>query len=139
MSELISNEKVKARHFHATKRSIDDLGTLNNGGAFNDVYKDIYPPELQLKVEHSGTHATFLNLDIPVKDGMFIYKLFDKRDAFPLFIIYMPYKFGRNCDEILSELLSHLHLDIPSHLLIYSNKGQNPSAGIELKICFLLY
>ena len=44
MSEFISNEKVKARHFHATKRSIDDLGTLNNGGAFNDVLKDIYPP-----------------------------------------------------------------------------------------------
>ena len=91
MPEFISNEKVKARHFHATKRSVDDLGTLNNGGAFNDVYKDIYHPELLLKVEHSGTHATFLNLDITVKDGMFIYKLFDKRDAFPLFIICMPY------------------------------------------------
>ena len=29
--------------------------------------------------------------------------------------------------------------DIPSHLLGYSNKDRNPSAGIELKICFLLY
>ena len=27
MSEPISNDKVKARHFHATKRFIDDLGT----------------------------------------------------------------------------------------------------------------
>ena len=26
-----------------------------------------------------------------------------------------------------------------SHLLGYSNKGQNLSAGIELKTCFLLY
>ena len=44
------------------------------GGVFNDVYKEIYPRELQLKVEHSGngTHATFLNLDITVKDGVFI-------------------------------------------------------------------
>ena len=32
MSELISNDKEKARHFHATKRFIDDLGTLNDGG-----------------------------------------------------------------------------------------------------------
>ena len=78
---LFQIDKVKARHFHATKRFIDDLGTLNDGGVFNDVCKDIYPPELQPNVEHSGTHATFLNLDITVRDGVFVYKLFDKRDA----------------------------------------------------------
>ena len=50
MSELISNDKVKACHFHATKCFIDDLGTLNDGRVFNDVYKYIYPPEVQLKV-----------------------------------------------------------------------------------------
>ena len=37
ISELISNDKVKVRHFHATKHFIDDLGTLNDGGVFNDV------------------------------------------------------------------------------------------------------
>ena len=90
MSEIISNDNVKARHFHATKLFIDGLGTLNDGGVFNDVYKDIYPPKLQVKVKHSSTHATFLNMDITVKDGVFIYKLFDKRDAFPFFIVRMP-------------------------------------------------
>ena len=35
-------DKVKVRHFQANKRFIDDLGTLNDGGVFNDVYKDIY-------------------------------------------------------------------------------------------------
>ena len=49
------------------------------------------PPELQLKVEHSGKHLTFLNLDMTIKDGVFIYQLFDKRDAFPFFIVCMPY------------------------------------------------
>ena len=105
MSELISNDKVKARHFHATKRFIDDLGTLNDGGVFSDVYKDIYPPELQLKVEHSGKHATFLNLDITVKDGVFICKLFDKRDVFPFFIVRMPY-----IDSIIPKLLFYFAL-----------------------------
>ena len=62
MSELISDDKIKACHFHATKPFIDDLGILNDGGVFNDVNKDIYPTELQLKVEHSVTHATFFNL-----------------------------------------------------------------------------
>ena len=37
MPELISNNKVKARHFHAAKRFIDNLGW----SVFNDVYKDI--------------------------------------------------------------------------------------------------
>ena len=78
ISELISNDKVKARHFHATQRFIDDLDTLNDGGLF------------KLKAEHSGKNATFLNLDIMVKDEAFLYKLFDKRDAFPFFIIRMP-------------------------------------------------
>ena len=88
MSEFISNDKVKARHFHATERFVDDLGTLIDGGVFNDVFTDIYPLELHLKIEHSGTHTTFLNLDITVKDGFFIYKLFDKCDAFPFFIVH---------------------------------------------------
>ena len=91
MSELIDLDKVKARHFHSTKRFIDDLCALNDGGEFGRVYKDIYPNELELKVEHSGSHASFLNLDITIKEGLFIYKLFDKRDAFPFSIVRMPY------------------------------------------------
>ena len=61
-SELISNDKVKARHFHEAKRLIDDPSTLNDGEVFNDVYRDIYRPELQLKVKHSDTHDTFLKV-----------------------------------------------------------------------------
>ena len=72
---------MQARYLHASKRFIDDLGTLNDGGVLNDVYKDIYLPESQLKIEHCGAHATFLNTDITVKDGVFVYRLFDKHDA----------------------------------------------------------
>ena len=52
------------------------LGTLDDGGVFSDVYKDIYHAELQFKVEHSGNQATLLNLDITVKNGVFVYKPF---------------------------------------------------------------
>ena len=45
MSQLIWNDKVKARIFHATKRFIDDRGILNDRGKFNGLYKDIYPSE----------------------------------------------------------------------------------------------
>ena len=58
---------------------------------FNSYNKGIYSKELQLKVEHHGTHATFLDLDITVENNIFRYKLFDKRDAFPFFIVRMPH------------------------------------------------
>ena len=32
----------------------------------------MYRSELQLKTEHYSTHATFLNLGIIVKDGVFV-------------------------------------------------------------------
>ena len=92
MSELISNDKVKARHFYATKRFIDD------GGVFNDVNKDICPSQIKTKswtlwytFLHSGTHATILNCYITVKDGVFVYKRFDKAEAFPFFLIRIPF------------------------------------------------
>ena len=44
---------------------------------------DIYPKELELKVEYQGDHATFLILDITINDGIFIYNLFDKKIRFP--------------------------------------------------------
>jgi hypothetical protein len=91
MSDLILTDKVKARHFHSTKRFIDDLCAINDGNLFGTVYRNIYPEELELKVEHSGTHATFLNLDITINEGIFVYKLFDKRDAFPFSIVRMPH------------------------------------------------
>ena len=91
ISDLISTSKVKARHFLSTKRFIDDLCAINDGGEFSRSYQLIYPDELELKVEHSGNHASFLNLDITIKDGIFVYKLYDKRDAFPFSIVRMPY------------------------------------------------
>ena len=91
MSDLISTDKVKARHFHSTKRFIDDFCAINGGNLFGWVYSDIYPEELELKVEHSGTHASFLSLDITIIEDMFVYKLFDKRDDFPFSIVRMPY------------------------------------------------
>ena len=37
--------------FHGCARFIDDLVCLNDGGEFNDSYKEIYPNELELKWE----------------------------------------------------------------------------------------
>ena len=34
--------------------------------------------------------VTFLEIDIAIKDDIFLYKRFDKRDDFPFFIVRMP-------------------------------------------------
>ena len=108
MKSLISSDKVKARHFHCTKRFIDDLCAINDGGEFGKACLEIYPKELELKVEHQGTHACFLNLDISVLDNMFVYKLYDKRDSFPFSIVRMP----------------HIDSNIPQNIFYSSIKGE---------------
>ena len=90
MSKLIKTDISRAKKFHATFRFIDDLCAVNDGGEFQKSYRDIYPKELELKLEHSGSHATFLDLDINIDNGKVITKLFDKRDDFTFFIVRMP-------------------------------------------------
>ena len=90
VTNLISVDKIRARKFINACRFIDDECNLNDSGEFSRSYSDIYPAELQLKCEHQGTHATFLDLEISVIDGTFVYKLFDKRDDFPFTIVRMP-------------------------------------------------
>ena len=65
--------------FNGSCRFIDDICALNDSREFGASYKDIYPPELELKVEHHGNHATFLDLDITLIDGKCVVKLFFHR------------------------------------------------------------
>ena len=100
MNNTIKENKQKALHYHGSFRFIDDKCCINGSGEFGRSFPNIYPPSLELKVEHNGNHATFLDLEINIVDGIFVYKLFDKRDDFPFFIIRMP----------------HLCSDIPSYI-----------------------
>ena len=63
---------------------------INDDGEFSS-YDYIYPKQFELKLEHQGKHATFLDLNITIEDNIFAYKLFDKRDKFPFFIVRMHY------------------------------------------------
>ena len=55
-----------------------------------EIWREMYPDNLELKLEHLGTKATFLDLEIEVVDGKFTFKLYDKRDSFNLYIVRMP-------------------------------------------------
>ena len=89
--QLISKGSPRAYKLHRTSRFIDDLCTINDDGEICSSYKYIYPKQLELKLEHQGELATFLDLDITIEGDIFVYKLFDKRDKLPFFIIRMPY------------------------------------------------
>ena len=68
---------------HGTSKLIDDLCTINDGG-FSFSYKYIYPKLLNKE------HVLFSDLDITIENDIFLYKLFDKKDKFPFFIVRMP-------------------------------------------------
>ena len=82
---------MKARKFSHTFRFIDDLIAINDNDQFLHSFKEIYPEELQLNLENSGEHVTFLDLDLTKNDRQLDMKLFDKRDDFPFSIVRLPF------------------------------------------------
>ena len=117
---LIKSDKARAMKFENATRFIDDQCNLNDGGEFGRSFRDIYPSNLGIRCEHEGSHATFLELDITKMDsGIFVYKLFDKRDGFPFFIVRMPDLSG----------------NIPSHVFY----GSVMSEFLRIARCTLLY
>ena len=62
-----------------------------------------------------------MNLDITVKDEMFVYKLFDKRDAFPFLIVCMPYVDSNIHKPIFYSALVDEFLRIARSFLLYKD------------------
>ena len=116
---LMKTDKRKAMKFKYATRFIDDECNLNDGGEFGRSFHLIYPNDLELKCEHHGNHATFLDLEINISDGIFKYKLFDKRNDFPFFIVRMPDLSG----------------NIPSYVFY----GSVMSEFLRISRCTLLY
>ena len=119
VSTLMKNDPISARRYKYASRFIDDQCNLNDSGQFKNTCQIIYPPELQVKCEHEGQHATFLELDISIQDGLFVYKLFDKRDDFPFFIIRMPDLSGNLPNHIFYGSVMSEFLRIARATLLY--------------------
>ena len=93
MNQLKKNDLIKARKLCNIFRFIDDLNSINGSGEFESNYSNIYPEELLLGKENTDKHeASFLDLNIKIKDGMFHFGLFDKRNSFPLSFVKMSDK-----------------------------------------------
>ena len=82
----------RARKFATIFQFIDDLLTMNDGGEFARSLEEIYSPELELHKENEGTsNATFLDLNIKTDGVKVATSLYDKRNAFPFFIVRMTF------------------------------------------------
>ena len=119
VTELMKSDKPRARKYFYATRFIDDQCNLNDFGEFGNSYHLIYSKDLQLKCEHQGNHATFLELDITITDGIFVYKLFDKRNGFPFNIIRMPDKRGNIPSHVFYGSIMSEFLRIARATLLY--------------------
>ena len=93
MNELKKNDLIKARKFCNIFRFIGDLNSINSGVEVESGYSSIYVEELQFGKENPDKHeASFLDLNIKIKNGKFHVGLFDKRHSFPFSIVRIPDK-----------------------------------------------
>ena len=63
---LIRTNKLKGKRLHSTFRLIHNFFALNNGGEICKGFLEIYPTKLELKMGHSDSHKTFLDLDVSI-------------------------------------------------------------------------
>ena len=82
MGKLITENIAWTRKFDGTFRFIDDLWAGNNWIKFQKSYKEIQPKELVLKLEHSGSDATFFDSNITISNSKISTKLYNKCDNF---------------------------------------------------------
>ena len=68
-TSLVSARSKIPYNFHSIGRFIDDLCVSMIGTLSLIILRDIYPKELELKLEHQGSHATFLDLDIETRNA----------------------------------------------------------------------
>jgi hypothetical protein len=91
LEEATKKDYGKARKYNHVQRFIDDLCTFNNDDNLEKDKGHIYHQDLQLNKENDkDDSATFLDLQIDIKDKMICTKTYDKRDAFKFDIVSFP-------------------------------------------------
>ena len=77
--------------FNSTSRYLDDLLNIDNP-YFEQMVGQIYPTELQSsKANISDTEAPFLDLNLPITNGIVSSKIYDKQGDFNFEIVNFPF------------------------------------------------
>ena len=92
VDSLIKDGKVEeALALSHIFRYQDDCAVLNDKGIFDAAYSTIYPPEMVLKSTNLTQHTTnYLDLNISVFRGKFVYRSYDKRKDYNFAVINYP-------------------------------------------------
>ena len=120
---MIDDKNKKAESQIQTNQTIEKSHLVpENGKILNLWSKDfleIYPTDLELKVEHNGSHATFIDVDISIDQGKFIYRMLDKKETFNFHIVRMP-SIASNISSIIfySFTMSEFEIIAESTLLL---------------------
>ena len=83
-SSPIFSDKTKGKHFHSIKCFIVNLCAINDDGGFERLFWDI--PRSWINVQQVD-NATFLNLNMAIRERVLYIELFDKSDLFPFSIV----------------------------------------------------
>ena len=86
----------------------------------NQITEISTPWWLELKLEQIGTHTTLLDLDTKIENGIFLYKLFHKKDNFKFLIVCMPH-FERNVESTI--FYESVFFVISSYSQMYTETG----------------
>ena len=91
MKTLMKLDYGKALKFNFTVRYIDDLLTYNNTLFMNEI-PNIYPQALVLnRTTESDVHVSYLDINISIKQNIFLTNVYDKRDNFNFKIVNFPF------------------------------------------------
>ena len=109
-----------------TFRLIDDITTLNSDGCLAEYYHFIYPSSLTLIKENEiDTCANVLDLEISIKDGKCVSKVYDKRDNFNFDIVqYQPIGSNQSSEVLYGTFYSQIieTLEYAMILLIFQKE-----------------
>ena len=91
VGEISKIDLSLARKFRLNERYIDDL-FVANFPTFRDHIYEIYPQDLEIKLESNNTQeVTYLDLKIKSENSILNFSVYDKRDDFSFDIVNYPY------------------------------------------------
>ena len=90
--------------------SLNFLVFLNSDGCLAEYYNLIYPSSLTLNKDNEiYTFANVLDLEISIKDGKFVSKVYDKRDNFNFDIVqYQPIGSNQSSEVLYGTFYSQI-------------------------------
>ena len=105
---------------------------MTDSKEFKNLFMEIFPSESELKKQNGRDNvATFLDINITIKQGQFPTGLYDKRDGFDFSIVRLPsngpiYRF---IDDLIaindSKEFDFFHRNLPTRIRVKERKCSN--------------